>query len=225
MAATLNGTPTAVVWAAGINPAAQSITIPANTTAVYMFWSYWASTTGQGINTITLGGNSPSALSELSTNGDANAVGVAAWYNPTTGAQNLDPSWDIAPAEGPSTIVVYTIGGDTTAWRDVDLSAQTDTTANSVTLTTVSGDLVIKFDERYSLNGSQGLGVPALSAGWASAQTQDNNGEGSRVSTISATGSTQVCDSENDYYSCLVAISIPTAPAGGGSFAANYYYR
>jgi hypothetical protein len=102
-------------------------------------------------------------------------------------------------------------GGNTTAWRDADFDQQAGITDATVTLTTVSGDLVLKFDARYSV-------VPALSGGWTNAQTTTNVDEGARLSYISASGTTVVCDSEDENYSALVAISIPEG-AGGSSIA------
>lgn len=227
MAATLTGTPTAIVWASGINPAGQSITIPSDATAVYMFWSFYHGTAGHGLAGITLNGNNPAQTFEIATGvvTDGTGTGVAAWYNPATGSRTLDPVWDAAPAEGPSCIVAYVKDGDTTAWRDVDGDQDSNVTAVTVTLTTVSDDLVLKYDQRYSMNGTQGLGPPGLSAGWTSGQTIDNNSEGARLSYISATGTTQVCNSENDYYSTVVALSIPASSGGGGSSAPHWYYR
>jgi hypothetical protein len=208
MAAVLTGTPVAVTWASGANPAGQSITIPSDATAVYMFWAYYTSADGNGLSTVTLNGANPSQTFEIPTAAtDQTGTGVAAWYNPTTGSQTLDPAWDAAPEEGSTCIVAFVKDGDTTAWRDADADNQDASAAASVTLTTVSGDLVIKFDQRFGT-------APALSSGWTNGQTTTNNGEGARLSYISATGTTQVCASEDDNYSSVCAISIPAAAAG-----------
>lgn len=214
MAATLTGTPVAVVWAAGINPAGQSVTIPSDATAVYMFWAYdGVDANGHGLASATLGGVSPSQTFEVATGtGFLPATGVAAWYNPSTGSQTLDPAWDIAPVEGPVTIVAFVKGGDTSGWRDADAARATGSTAVSVTLTTAVGDLVLKFDQRFDTNENP----PLLSSGWTNGQTTGNVDEGARLSYISATGTTQVCASENEDYSSIVAISIPEFSGGGG---------
>lgn len=214
MAAVLTGTPVEVIWASGINPAGQSITIPADATAVYMFWAFdGVDANGHGLATATLAGNSPSQTFEVTTGtGFLPATGVAAWYNPSTGSQTLDVSWDIAPVEGPVTTVVFVKDGDTSTWRDVDGARAAGTTAVSVTLTTVSGDLVIKFDQHY--DGVLPLDAPSLSAGWTNGLTGGNVSEASRLSYISATGTTQVCNSEDEDYASIVAISIPAAPTG-----------
>lgn len=223
MAATLNGTPVAITWAAGANPAGQSITIPGGTTAVYMFWTYYSGTSGgAGLASATLAGANPSqAPHETPTqaSGLATAIGVAAWYNPPTGSQTLDLAWDQAPDEGPTTIVVFVTGGDTTAWRDADSAVNSDVggaSALSVTLTTEAGDLVLKADQRFATT------APSLSAGWTNGQTQNNaNGESLRVSYISASGATQVANSEDESFSSLLAISIPAAAAGSAVPRAN----
>lgn len=231
MAATLTGIPTAITWASGINPAGQSITIPSDATAVYMFWTYWANSLSQGLASVTLGGSNPNQTHErpisewqAGSGPVVAATGVAAWYNPTTGSRTLDPAWDIATAEGATTIVAYVTGGDTAAWRDVDSFGHIDANAVSVTLTTVSGDLVIKYNQRYIGDVGQGTNPPSLSAGWSDGQVTSNNNEGARLSTISATGTSTVCASTDSWYSTVLGISIPAAPADNSS-ASNWYYR
>lgn len=212
MAATLTGTPVAINWAAGANPAGQSVTIPSDATAVYMFWAYdGIDANGHGLASATLNSASPSQTFELPTTaGFYPATGVAAWYNPATGSQTLDPAWDIAPVEGPTCIVAFVKGGDLTSWRDADADQDLDATAVSVTLTTVAGDLVIKFDQRF--DGSEN--PPTLSAGWTNGATGGNVDEGCRLSYITASGTTQVCASENESYSSIMAISIPEFTEG-----------
>lgn len=219
MAALLTGTPTVITWAASATPASQNITIPSDATAVYMFWGYYDSTAGNGLASATLNGASPSQVYEIATNtSDRSATGVAVWYNPATGSRSLNVVWDVLPVLGPGTIVAYIKDGNTTAWRDADAGNANGSTAVSVTLDTISGDLVLKFDS--TLNGPA-----SLSSGWTDGGTQTNNVRGFRLSYISASGAIQVCDSEDENYSALVAISIPVAAAGGGSIAAisNYY--
>lgn len=220
MAAVLTGTPTAVVWAAGINPAAQNITIPADATAVYMFWAFdGVDANGHGLASATLNSASPSQTFETPTvSGFFPATGVAAWYNPSTGTQSLDVAWDIAPVEGPVCIVAYVKDGDTTSWRDADAASATGSTAVSVTLTTVSGDLCLKFDQRYDPSENPPI---TAGAGWTSAQTTGNVDEGARFAYISATGTTQACPSEDESYSSICAISI--GPFVAGSPPADAY--
>jgi hypothetical protein len=214
MAAVLTGTPVAIVWAAGIDPAGQSVTIPSDATAVYMMWTFYHGTAGHGLASVTLNGNAPSQTFEIPTAaGDQTATGVAVWYNPATGSQTLNPAWDAAPAEGPTTTVTFVKDGDLTAWRDADAANETTTTACTVTLTTVSGDLVLKHDQRYEAGGTP----PVRSVGWTDGVTQSNNSENARLSYISATGATQACNSEDEAYSTVVAVSIPAGGGGGGT--------
>jgi hypothetical protein len=216
MAAVLTGTPTAVVWASGINPASQNITIPADATAVYMFWAFdGVDANGHGLASATLNSASPNQTFELPTQaGFYPGTGVAAWYNPSTGSQALDVAWDIAPVEGPVCIVAYVKDGDTSSWRDADADQDIDSNAVTVTLTTVAGDLVLKFDQRF--DGSENPPSTAGS-GWTSAQTTGNVDEGARLAYISASGTTQACPSEDESYSSICAISIGPFVEGGGS--------
>lgn len=211
MAAIL-GSPVAISWAAGANPAGQSVTVPSGATAVYFFWSFFPGSLGQGLASVTLGGNAPSQTFEVASLDAEPAAGVAVWYNPSSGSQTLDPAWDVAPGDGPNTIVVFVDDSNTTSWRDADGDAGNGAGAVTVTLTTVATDLVIKWDSRFAAT------PPALSASWTNAQTQTNvGGYSSRVSTIVAAGTTQVADGENESYSGLIAISIPDAAGGGGT--------
>jgi hypothetical protein len=215
VAAALTGTPTAIVWAAGATPASQNITIPGDATAVYLFGDYYSDGSGT-LATATLAGAGSNQLFEVAQNTNGSTVWVAAFYNPPTGSQALAVTFDDAPTEGPISIVAYVTGGDTTAWRDADGAVNTSalgTTALSVTLTTVAGDLVIKLDSKF------GGTAPGTTGGWTSVQTQTNNSHSARLSTISAAGVTQVADAEDEDYSALVAISIPTAAGGGGGTA------
>lgn len=217
MSATLTGTPTAITWGSGANPAGQSITIPADCTAVYFFGDYYSDGAGT-FASATLAGNAPSQTFEVPQNANGNTKWVAAWYNPPTGSQTLAVTFDDAPTEGPTSIVAYVKGGNTTAWGDADGATNTSaagTTALSVTLTTSAGDLVLKFDTRF------GGTAPSLSAGWTSAQTQSHNSHSARLSYITATGTTQVANSEDESYSSLVAIAIPAAAGGGGAVKRN----
>lgn len=207
MAAALTGTPTAVTWAAGINPAAQNISIPADATAVYMFWSYYVGSSA-GLASATLASASPSQQTELQNSN--RSCGVCAWYSPATGTQSLDVAWDAAPSEGATCVVAFVKDGAIDTWRDADVDNDQSTTAVTVTLTTVAGDLVIKFDSRY-------ISIPSLTSGWTNGQTQSNNSQGSRLSYISAASTTQACASEDEDWSSVVAISIGPAAAAAQS--------
>ena len=212
MAAVLTGTPLAISWGTGANPAGQSITIPADCTAVYMFWAGYNGTGNAGLLSATLNGASPAQTIEDSANSDTqNIGGCAIWYNPATGSQTLDPQWDAAWSEGPVCIVAYVKDGDTSAARDLDCISQDGTTAATFTLTTVAGDLVLKFDKHDST-------IPSATAGWSSStsQTGTAGSDSCLLSYISAAGTTQVCNGESESYCTLVGVSIPPAGGGGG---------
>lgn len=215
MAVELTGTAVAITWASGADPAGQSITVPTDATAVYMFWSYWRNNDGDGLASATLGGNAPDETHEETTDSSGlTAAGVCAWYGPPTGSQTLDLAWDGAPDEGPTTIVVFVKGGSTSAWRDADSGHTTGSDAISVTLDSNTTDLVLKYDQRYdSLDGTP----PSTSSGWTSIETQDNGDEASRLSYADSPGaSSTACAAEDENYSSLVAISIPEDTGGGG---------
>jgi hypothetical protein len=204
MAAVLTGTPVTITWAAGANPAGQSITIPSDATAVYMFWCYFDSGgSGYGLSSATLNSANPDQTHEHPGDNTVNATGVAVWYNPSTGSQTLDPAWDSAPTSGATCTVYYIKDGDTTAWTDADSEAAAAATAVSVTLTTDTDELVIKFDTRDS--GT----APSNSSGWTSDTTQTNNSNSSRAAHITPSGTTQACPCEDENYSSIVAVSIP----------------
>jgi hypothetical protein len=209
MAATLTGTPTAINWGGLASPAPQNVTIPSDATAVYAFAGGYSDGNENTLPTFTLAGAAPNqTVNKSGLGATLTSGGGAVWYNPPTGTQSLTISWsDGAIGNGPNCIVAYVKGGDTTSWRDADATNAPAADAVSVTLTTASGDLVLKFDQRV------GSAAPALSAGWTNAQTQVNvGGDSARLSTISASGATQVCNAEDESYSLVVAVSIPAAP-------------
>jgi hypothetical protein len=208
VAAEILGTPQAIVWNTDLDPAGQSVTVETGATAAYFMWATWPSgATGVGLASITLDGNAPDEILEIGEGAfDESATGVAVWFNPATGIKTLDLAWDDAPAEGPVSAFFCTVGGSTTASRDKDVAQGAAAAAVSVTLTTVSGDLVVKWDQRLS-----GTTPPANTAGWTSLLTQNNNSESARLASIVATGSTQVCPSEDENYSTIVAVAIEDA--------------
>ena len=203
----LTGSAEAITWAAGADPAGQSITIPADATAVYMFWTYWADSDGAGLATATLNSVSRDAVSELpiSTGPGMVGTGVAVWYSCCTGSQTLDIAWDVAPTEGPTTIVVYVKGGNLSAWRDVDTDQNTDANAVTVTIDSTTNDLVLKYDGRI------GATAPGLSASWTNTLIQENIVTYSaRLSSADTSGAaTTVCNSENESYSTIICVSVP----------------
>ena len=204
MAAVLTGTPVFIDWGTGANPAGQSITIPADCTEVDEFWRYYSSSSADLV-AATLNGVSYSQVYTEPGNGTQDGRGVIGWYNPATGSQTLDVEWANDPSTNLApTMVAFVKDGDLTAWRDADAAFAPDVGPVSVTLTTVAGDLVIK-------NDTSAGSAPSLSAGWTSGLTATLNSLPARLSYIDATGSSQVCDCEDDFYSTIVAISIPAA--------------
>lgn len=212
MPATLTGTPVAINWAAGASPAAQNIVIPSDATGVYAKWAFdGVDANGHGLASGTLNGNAPTRTFQIPTAaGFYPATGVVFWYLPATGTRSLQLAWTIAPVEGPTCIVFFTKDGPSDGWRDADADQDLDATAVSVTLTTIAGDLVVKFDQRFDASENP----PTLSAGWTNAATGGNVDEGCRLSYITAAGTTQVCASENESYSSIMAISIPEGAGG-----------
>lgn len=211
MAVELTGTPVAITWGTEADPTGQSITIPSDATAVYMFWAYYVGFDDAGISTATLGGEAgDQSFAIVTAPSDRAACGVIAWYNPPTGSQTLDVAWTETPSSGPVTMVAYVKGGNTTAWTDADAAAADSTAEVSVTLTTVVGDLVLKCDQ------SSG-GVPPNSAGWTDGPTMSNNNQHARLASIVAAATTQACPSEEENFSSIVAVAIPAAPTGDAS--------
>jgi len=207
---------TEIIWATGTDPAPQDVTVPADCTAAYMFYTFWADAGSTDLTSVTLEAVSPDQTLQQTGTGTLTASGVAAWYNPGTGAnQTVDVTWNNAPVEGATTVIVFVKDGNTTAWRNAQADQNTSTTAVSVTLTTVSGDLVLKYDEHYDVSET----VPALTSGWTNAVTTGNVDEGARLSYITATGTTQVCDAEDESFSTITAISIESV----GRTDVNYH--
>jgi hypothetical protein len=218
MAATLTGTPTAINWGSGTSPTPQDVTVPADATAVYFFWWYYSGEGLEALTSVTLGGTAVSQSFSIPRAGFTGACGVSAWYSHATGTQSVAPTFaDTVGSIGPGSFVAYVKDGDVTAWRDADAAHADGGTAVTVTLTSVSGDLVLKMDGQ--LTGA----VPSTSASWTSAQTQAYNGASSKLSYIAASGSTQACDAEDENYSSVVGISIPAA-AGSSIAAVSRYY-
>lgn len=213
MAVTLTGTPVTVTTSGG------SITIPSDATAVYMLWAAWGSESNtQEISAATIGGVSYNQSYSLGDSAYHPAIGVLAWYSPSTGSQTLSFTWAQSVTAGPVIIVAFVKGGDLTAWRDVDADqCISDTDPISVALASTSSDLVIKLNANYST-------TPGTSTGWTSQQTHSNNNVGSRLSSCNSPGSSStVCDGENENYGSLIAVSIPEG-TGGSSGNPWYYY-
>lgn len=202
-----------IIWASGATPAAQNITVPAACNAVLMLWAYNPGAVGHGLLAATLNGNAPSQTPRetASNTPDFPATGAAIWFNPTTGTPiALDVDWDASPLEGAITGVVFIENANTGGWRDADSTHTNNTTQQTITLDTASGDLVIVLDQRY--DGT----APANEAGYTSVLTLSNALEGGRIRSIVATGATQSASTQDTSYSTIVAVSIIDGGGGGG---------
>ena len=207
--ATVTGTPVEIIWASGSAPAAQSVTVPSGATAAYAFGTVFGGGPGNALATATLNGASAAQIFEVPDEaGFVPAMWVAAWYSPTTGSQNLQVTFDGTPTEGPTTAFVCVTDSDVVAWRDADAANDT-VTPQTITLTTVSGDLVLCLDSKFSTN-------PANEGGWTSLLLTSNNGHAGRLRSIVATGATQAATTQDTDTSGIIAISIPTGAGGGG---------
>ena len=217
MAAVITGTPTALNWGTSATPASQNVTVPADATAVYFFWSYFKSSGGDGagLASVTMDGTVADAYYEfpVSSTNSTTGTGVAAWYNRGTGTKAIQPVWDVAPEEGPSSCVAFVKDGNLTAWTAALGDAKTGTNVPTCSLTTVAGDLVLKFNQSYS-------SVPGVTASWTDVlSVAANNGEAGRMTSISASGTSLTCDGAATYnYSTVVAVSIPAGGGGGPTY-------
>lgn len=191
-------------------PAAQTITIPADATAVYLFWFYYANSDGAGLASATLNGASPGQTFELPMQlaGNESPTGVAAWYAPATGARSLAVTWDAVPIHGPNCVAVYVKDGDITAWRDADADAASGTANAQTILTTAVDDLLLRLDTRYDTSETP----PALQSGWTSGATGGQVDYGSRFSYRTAAGTSETLDCPDDQWPSVVGISIPRLP-------------
>jgi hypothetical protein len=205
------GTPALVSWdALTATPGSQSVTVEAGASGFYMFYTWYAAG-GGGLATATLAGAPPDQTFEIPAVATDNpCAGVAVWYDPPSGSQTLAVTWDSAPSEGPLTAVCSVEDGNNTAWRDADAAQIAGGTPQTVTLTTVSGDLVLVFDQSYTA-------VPSNEAGYTSLLTVGPSlNEGGRLRSIVASGATQSATTQDTNYSSIVGISIPDDAGGGG---------
>lgn len=194
-------------------PSAVGITIPADTTAMYVFGAVIPSTDGHAFVEASFSLSIDGAYDEfheIPTDSNFRLAGcVAIWYNPTTGAQDLTVEMDSAD-EGPGFHAIYVKDGNTTAARDIDSASNITAADASVTLTTVSGDLVLSFAAQVDYSSTP---PAALGGSWTSVLTGGQEAE-ARTSSIVATGATQVCPTDAiNNIDLVVAVSIP-ADAG-----------
>lgn len=213
MSASVVGSAIEIVWGSSQDPAAQDITVPSGATGVYMFYAMDGfNSDGETLASATLAGEAPTNSHSRSTRvGFYPATGVRYWRVSSTGVKSLDISWSSAPSEGPVCAVIFTQDEVSTGWSDVASDHDVGTTAVSATVNCAVGDLILKFDQRYDTGGNP----PVLTSGWTSRATNAaaRASENFRLSSIIATGTTQVCASENEDYSSIVGVTIQQATA------------
>ncbi len=203
-----------IIWAAGTDPAAQDVNIDATTTQAYMLWTYWANADGSGLSSATLGGNSYDGFFELTTTtAGFMGIGVARFDNPSSGNQSLDITWDTAPAEGATTIVVQTKDGK--EWDNTPVGDQeTSTNATSATVTCESGNLILRYEANY--DSGTPWDPPGLESGFTNVLTGGNTNQGCRASSLVADATSETGNGQNENYNGLLLIPIPAGTPGGG---------
>lgn len=200
MAIQLTGTPIGITWEQVQEPTPQSITIPADCVAVYMFWRYY-SANASGLASVSLNGNAPDENYEQAGADGRCSHGVVVWYNPATGSQSLGVNWDTNPPYGPTCIVVFVKGCDTSGWLDVDADHQ-GAAASEITINSNTTDLVLNFSSQYDSS-------PGTQAGFTSQQTHNQNYNYSRLSVCDSPGaSTTTVNSIGTNYSGVIGVSI-----------------
>ena len=199
-----------LAWTTGTdNPGAIGVTIPVGTKLAVWFFAYFASAAGNASADATLDGASPILLHEtLTAPTNRSATGLAIWRDPTPGSVNIDTAWDAVPTEGPTSAIAF-IGGSAWPPRDWDSAANESGTANSVTLDTRIGDLVLMFDQHFNT----GETIPSTPAGFTSLETIGALDEGARLSYRYADAVTQACTSQDPQYSTVAAVAISAGAA------------
>ena len=194
----------------------DTVTIDADADAAIFVWGGFNGSASNNAPTATLNSASPdeSFSYDKSSSTDANDCYIAVWYNPPSGSQTLAYTLSGALTYGPSASLIQLSGVDTNGWRDADADSNASAgggDAVSVTLTTETDDFVLKHD----FSDLPGAGNPSLSSGWTdTAGLQSNDTFQARTSYITATGSTQVCDSEDESFAGIVAASFFEASSG-----------
>lgn len=195
------------------DPATIDFTVPNDTTAIYFFWCF---------NTGAANTPAPTSLTIESvsydeivayTTGAANdsCAGVAAWYNPGTGAnQTIDVTWGDTPlsGDGPICYIVCTKDGDTTGWRDADADGAAATTATTVTIDSETTDFLLGFNANVELT------VPGTPAGWTSEDAHQNNSAEGRLSSRAGLATSTTFDGQDEDYGAVAAVSIKEAITG-----------
>jgi len=187
-----------------------SLTIPADTTAIYFFWAYFYNGDGQGLNVASTTIATVASDEQHETPGSTveTGTGVAAWYNGTchaAGSATFAWAFDQTPSEGPVMAIVYVKGGNTSTWTDVGSDQGGIELAVSVQVDSATTSLVIAFNQRYNA-------TPDLPSGWTNVMTTAAGaGEYARLSYATTPGATTTSfDSEGtEAYETAVVVSIP----------------
>lgn len=122
-----------------------SITVAACNLAI-AFWEMWDNDQGSSLSTLTLNGAGFTIAEQRTEASNLNCIGVAYLANPSTSTQTLAWTWSLnqAKAGGGKIVVVYIENGNTAdPFRDTAIDANTSGNDVSISLTTVSTDLVL----------------------------------------------------------------------------------
>lgn len=221
MAASRTGTASQVNASAASG--STSVTVPADATACIAFWSHFNSLGASTLGTKTLGGNAFTTLSEnacKSPSADSTGVGVAILENlPGTGTQTFAWAWSDSDArdEGGEIVLVWIKdhnAGD--AVRDSDVSSNTGTGVTaSITLTTITTDLVLGFGQSFTPTN------PATS-GTAFVSNQTVNSEIYDATEVTAGAATTGISVTNGDYVTVAGVALK---AGAGAPAASPTYH
>lgn len=189
------GTPTAIAWAAGADPAAQAVTVPVGANALAMQWSYFGGV-GDSLAGVTFDGRDPDYFVEHPTVSGEYAGGAAVWFHGLEpGSYDLDPVWDNAPGDGPLTIVSHI----SDAYRILGGGAEQDgSNAASVTVRSESDALILMHESYYAA-----VGTPT---GHTSLQTQTVGGMISRLSSVDAPGATSQTVTSNETVGPIISV-------------------
>lgn len=208
------------------HPEPVEIEISEGEDTVVVGWGQYAYEEISSIVSASLGGAPPDAIVEiLDPHEDACATGFIVWFGRSAGIYELDIEWSVPGSgyenmyESRAVCVAFVSGANAVRDSEAIPDGPEDSTPKSVTLGTAPGDLVLKMD--FADNDTP----PGLSAGWS---TVDTGGGDScyRMSYITASGASTVCDAENEVWTSLAAVALyGAAPSGGNLPAIRRHYQ
>lgn len=194
-----------------------AITVPADATAVVLFYNFWESGGDAGAQSFSIDGD-PFVLGDFTTTaGEAPAAGVYTLVNPSTGSQNLAWNWTAGNARtgGGGIYLVYVKGVDTADLvRDADTAGALTTGSVSLTLDSTSTDLVLAMGASYNANPE------ITSAASSLADNSTINSHRTDVDVMTAGASTTSVVVTGLAYSGSAAISLKNDEGGGPSSVA-----